>query len=325
VRRGFLAAIAGITVLPSAAIAAPAGKAKRLAIFSVVGEGTEDLFGPMLNGLAQRGYRRDGRDANLEVVVFKRDSARLDGPSNDDLARAVVDSSPDVIVTVSTQATAALQRRTRSIPIVTSVGDPVRSGFAQSVARPGGNITGLSQGFEIGAVKGVEAVRVLLPGLRRLAIFHSSGPAGTYLAGVVAQAAQRLAITAHSIPVDEDAAARKAIEGLRGAGIQAACWLLSGADPLLAAKEAIRHRIALVSIGGDMTDVGLLASYSSSIPNFQDRLAAIAARVLAGEKPATLPFELPSEFTVALNLRTARALGLEIPPELRVRANRVVE
>src|SRR6185369_9815199 len=109
-------------------------------------------------------------------------------------------------------------------------------------------------------------------------------------------------------PVSDDAGARKAIEGMRRDGFQAGCWLISGADARLAADEAIRHRIALVSIGDDMTEGGMLASFSTSFPNYRDRLAAIAARVLSGESPSTLPFELPSDLTVSINLASARAI-----------------
>jgi len=323
-RRRFLAATFGMAAFWQALSVAGA-KAKRLAIVSVVGDETAELFAPVLGALASRGYRRDGRDANLVVTFFTRDAGRLDGPTNDDVARAAVESAPDAILTISTQTTAALRQRTRSIPIVTSVGDPVGSGFAESIARPGGNITGLSQGFKFGVAKGIEAIRALVPDLRRLAIFHSPGPVGVQSARAVAQVAEAVRISPHRIPVIDDGDARRGLEGLRRAGVNVGCWLISGADPHAAAEHAIRLRIPLVSIGGDMTDAGMLASFYTSIPNLPDRLAAITARVLNGENPATVPFELPSEFNIFLNLRTARAIGLTIPAELRVRANGVLE
>ena len=316
-RRRLLAAMAAVAVAPRAGLAAAA---KRVAILSISGPETESFFAPALKGLADRGWRRGSR---LEVSFHVVDAPRPEALENH--ARAAVESRPDAILTISTQATSALLRHTTSIPIVTSVGDPVGSGFAASISAPGGNVTGASQGFEVSAVKGVEALRSLVPGLRRIATFHGDGNVSRRLAGEIAKAAREQGVEPHAFQIDGESGLRAAFDEARRLSIPAGCWLIQPVDAGLGAAEAVKRRFPLVSIGLGTTEAGVLASFFSTFPDMLDRMAAVLARVLSGESPGKIPFEQPREFSIELNMRTARAIQLAIPPGLRVRATRVVE
>ena len=318
-RRRFLSAIA---LAPVFAHAVPETRPRRLAIVSLYdAQATPAAFAGIMKGLAARGWSEGGR---LQVLVRS-------GPENvlalDAMVREVVAWRPDVILTEGSIGTASLQRATRTIPIVTSVADPVLQGFAKSLSRPGGNITGLSQGGAETAVKMVDLLRALVPGLKRLAVFVlSQQPIFRDIARHVERAATAAGIEPVPILVQDDAEVLRSLGRLRAQGIQAADHIY-GSDPGSAAKlarEAIRVRFPMVG-REESVEAGMLASVENDPSGEPDRQAATIAQIFLGANSADIPFQFPDRFRIVVNSQTARAIGLKLSPEILLRADRVIE
>jgi putative ABC transport system substrate-binding protein len=267
--------------------------------------------------LAEFGYV-EGRD--IEFVIRPTTSANID-----EVARQLAAGGFDVLATVGTAATHALQRATATIPIVTNVSDPVASGFATSLARPGGNITGLSQAGSEAMVKEFEVLRELLPGLSRLAICLRPTASSLEIARPLIREAQRANIATEVFQVLELPSFEAAFKSLQSARVRAAH--LSGprsrAESAAVAQLAIRMRVPIVTQDMEFVEAGALVSYEIYHRDPDRAQFAQIDRILHGAKPATLPFELPRDSRLALNRATAAALGIAIPRDLLLRANYV--
>ena len=244
-------------------------------------------------------------------------------------AAGLVRLKVDVIVTVSTPSTLAAKQATSVIPIVFAVvGDPVETGLVASLARPGGNITGLSAETAGVASKRVELLRDVIPGLRRLAIMANVGNPGSVLEMGEAQAAARklgLEVTTSEIRRAEDIT--PAFEALR----DRADALYLSPDPLLMTN---RTRINILAVGErlptmhgirEYVEAGGLMSYGPNIPDLLRRAADFVDKILRGAKPADIPVEQPTKFDLIINLTTAKALKLTIPEALLLRADELIE
>lgn len=249
-----------------------------------------------------------------------RPGTSLDGP-----AREIVAWRPDVILTQGTQATAAAQRATKTIPIVTSVADPVASGFAASLAKPGGNVTGLSQGIEEIAIKTIEVMRLLVPRVAGVAILHFDGPVSRQIAGHSAKAARDAGLVPVMVPVRDAGGMVRALRGLRATKVQAAYWSVGPGDPVDIANEAIRNRMPLLTHEESRVEAGVLASLHSTSLDDGILSAQVIARIFGGADPADIPFQYPARFRLVINRRTASALGIALSPELLLRAERIIE
>jgi len=326
-RRLLFAALAG-TALP-AGWAAPGAGAKRLVVVrSAFQEGDErDNLDEVLAWLGKRGFA-EGRE--LDVHRLTVDFRVIEVSRRSDYVAERVRQEglplrPDLFLTEGTGFTEAIRKVTRTVPIVTSVADPVGSGFAASLARPGGNVTGLAHGVEETAVKTIEIVRRLVPRLARLAVFHGPGRNQTRFAGHYERAARAAGIEPLLFPIADEAALSAAIR--RAASRPAQAGLLAASDGFgtRAVRAAVEVRLPIVGFDEYLTDGGLLASYNASDPDRWERLAAVAEKILRGGDPATLPFQYPLTYRLVLNRRTAAALGIEFPPDLLLRADRVIE
>ena len=237
----------------------------------------------------------------------------------------------DVILVWSPQATDALLRTVRVTPVVfvTLGADPVAAGYVQSLGHPGGNATGLSgMGDELTA-KRVELTRELFPDARSLAVLRDARDAGSAgYAGTAASAGARLGIAVSDLPIDRI----EALDELFAApGARPDMLLVTGSSGLMyvnrerimrwARERGIPTTCALT----DFANVGCLASYSASLEGLSHRASRFIDRILRGAKPADLPVEQPTELELAVNLQTARALGVAIPRSVLERATRVVE
>jgi putative ABC transport system substrate-binding protein len=216
----------------------------------------------------------------------------------------------DVMVTGGTIPVAAAKRATAVIPIVfAAAGDPIGAGLVASLARPGGNVTGLSVQQPESAAKRLELLRELVPGLRRLAILlHVDNPATVLDLGGVQAAARTLGLELVMAEVRRAEDIAPAIAAAKGR-----------ADALYVATDP------LLNTDRECVEAGALASYGPHIPDLFRRSAEYVDKILRGTKPADIPVEQPTKFALTVNLATAKALGLRIPESFLVRADEVIE
>jgi putative tryptophan/tyrosine transport system substrate-binding protein len=243
----------------------------------------------------------------------------------------VVDSSPDVIVASSSPVIAALKQATRTIPIVFAVvNDPLGQGFVANQARPGGNITGFTFVDFPMIGKWLELLKEIAPGVNRITLLFNPQTAAYYpiflrafAAGAAALAAEISATPVRDATEIEAAAAALAREP--GGG------LIAGPDPFLNARRGTvmamskRHRLPVIFGFRRYVTEGALMSYGPDTIDIVRRSASYVDRILKGEKPAELPVQAPNKYELAINLKTAQALGLEVPPTLLARADEVIE
>ena len=266
----------------------------------------------------------EGRNVAIEYRWAEGRSERFT-----EIAAEFVRLKVDVIVTYATPPVIAAKQATSVIPIVFAVaGDPVNTGLVASLARPGGNVTGLSvQQTEL-AGKRLELLREVVPGLRRLAIMGNADNPATVLEMGEAQAAARtlgLEVITFEIRRAEDIA--PAFEALKGR----ADALYVCNDPLVNTNRirintlALGARLPTVYNWRENVEAGGLMSYGANFLDMFRRTAELIDKVLRGAKPADIPVEQPTKFDLAINLTTAKALGLEVPPTLLARADEVIE
>ncbi len=274
-------------------------------------------------GLHTLGYS-EGQNIALE---FRYTMGRSDRAA--ELAAELVRLGVDVIVAHWTQATRAAMGATKTIPIVMVVGSPLQSGFVDSLARPGGNATGLSgMDAEIGG-KRLQILRELMPGLARVAVLGTtpatnpySGPFVEDLRLAAAGAGLRLEPVLISGPDQfESAFAQMVRAGAQAVIVQEHFDL----HRTVLIKLAAKHRLAYMSGTRATTVAGGLVSISANWPALYERVAFYVDKIIKGAKPADLPIEQPTKFELVINLQTAKALGLTIPPSLLLQADHVIE
>jgi len=327
IARGRLAAalLLGLAVLAAQADAQPGVKTARIgyAWLGPTGSDTPVLDG-LKRGLAELGYI-EGRNLVIEYRYADGRPERL--PI---ILAALVALKVDLLVTPGTIVTRAAQQATTAVPIVSTSTDPVASGFAKSLARPGGNITGLSlaTGDDFNG-KWLELIKELKPRVKRIAYLWDPGSASSVeeLASLK-RLAPRFRVEIEAFGVREAGELGAALEAIRASGAGA---LLVDDDPLLLAARgrivafAARHRLLAVYEIREFVDAGGLVSYGPSIADIHRRAAGYADRILKGAKPADMPIEQPTIFELVLNLKTAKAMGLTIPPSLSGRIDQVIK
>jgi putative ABC transport system substrate-binding protein len=245
------------------------------------------------------------------------------------LAQELVGLQPDIILASSTVATAALQRETRTIPIVfASVADPVASGIVPRLDRPGGNVTGFA-GFEASlGGKWLELLSEIAPGLKRAAImFNPASPTSAYMP-LLETAARSLKIEPIPAPVHSDVEIETAITALGrepggGLVVMGGGFLNGHRAPIISA--AARNNVPAISRQSDFARDGGLLSYGTDEVDLIRRAATYVDRILRGAKPGDLPVQLPTKIEMVVNLKTAKALGLTVPLSTRLRADEVIE
>ena len=281
-------------------------------------------FGAFLQGLQQLGWT-DGRNVRIDI----RWGAAGDVDGNRKNAAELVALAPDVMLATTLPSATALLQATRTIPIVfTMVLDPVGADIVESLARPGGNATGFMQ-YEFSLTgKWLELLKQIAPGMTRAAVFRDPGNAsGIGQFAVIQAVAPSLGVEVMPIDVRDAreieravaAFARVANGGLIVTGGPA------GVHRDLIFKLAVRHRLPAVYPYRFFVDEGGLISYGPDLLDLFRRAADYVDRILKGEKPADLPVQAPTKYELAINLKTAKALGLEVPPTLLARADEVIE
>jgi putative ABC transport system substrate-binding protein len=257
--------------------------------------------------------------------------ATADVESLQRFAKQLVALQPDLILTGSTPATAAMRQQTNTIPIVFAmVGDPVGSGFVASLSRPGGNLTGFTPIENSLGGKWVELLKEIAPRVARVAMVFdpAMAPFASYYLNPFQAAAASLGIEAVVAPVDDMAelervVATSASEPNSGLIVMPDAFMIGHHVDIT--SLAARYRVPTVYPFRIFAEVGGLLSYGSSALDEFRRAASYADRILKGAKPSELPVQTPINFDLVINLKTAKALGLEVPSSIRLRADEVIE
>ena len=245
------------------------------------------------------------------------------------LAFELVQMNVEVIVTHSSPGTLAAQRSTSTIPIVmTAVGDPVGNGFARSLRRPGGNITGLSLLVTDLTVRQLELVKAMLPEASRVALLINPANKASQDLKNIQRAAQRFRLEIVPVRARNEQEIRRGFTEMTRKGADAV--IISGdafyaGEPALLAELTIARRLPSIGWYRDHVKAGVLMSYGTDTAFLYRAAATYVDRILKGANPAVLPIEQPSRIHLAINRRTAQALGLTIPRDLLARANEVID
>jgi putative tryptophan/tyrosine transport system substrate-binding protein len=324
-RREFIGTLASAAA--ARPLAAHAQQAGTLPIIGLLGSATLQAESQRVAAFVQR-LRQLGWIENRNVAIEYR---WAEGRSERfvEIATEFVQLKVDVIVAASLPATIAAKQATSVIPIVfTSSNDPVGLGLIASLARPGGNVTGLSNQLGDTASKRLELLREVAPALRRLAILANVGNPGPVLDMREVQAAVRMlgleAVTLEIRRAEDIVPAFEAAKGRADA-------LYVAADPLANSNRVPINTLALAArlptMYGvrDYVEAGGLMSYGPNIVDMYRRGADYVDKILRGTKPAEIPVEQPTKFDLVINLTTAKALGLTVPPMLLARADEVIE
>ncbi len=278
---------------------------------------------PFRDGLRDLGYV-EGKNIILEQRYADGKVDRLPG-----LAAELVAANVDVIVTGGPLDTRAAKKATHKIPIVmTFDNDPVGNGFVTSLAQPGGNITGLSTLAPELSGKQLELLQEIVPKLSRVAVFGNSTNPGNALAlRAIELAADALKIKLRTLNIlstaDLDAAFRAAVKG-RDEAIQVLGSPLINIQRARIAELSVKHNLPGMYYTAEIVEAGGLMSYGVNRSDLTRRAAVYVDKILKGAKPADLPVEQPMKFDFVINLKTAKQIGLTIPPNVLVRADRVI-
>jgi putative tryptophan/tyrosine transport system substrate-binding protein len=268
----------------------------------------------------------EGRNLRSEIRWANGKVGRLQA-----LSKELVEFQPDVIFTSNSPETRALQRETQTIPIVfVLVGEPVEQGFVQSLARPGGNITGFIPQETAMTGKWLELLTQVAPGVKRVAAMYNPDtlPAGAYYISAFEDAAKSLNVASIAAPVRNDADIETFINsfgGEPGAGLVVLgdSFMLVHRAPVIV--EAARNKVPTIYFNEEFVRDGGLLSYGPDYKDIFRRAAPYVDRILRGTKPADLPVQAPVKFNMALNAKTAKALGLTVPQSILLRADDVIE
>jgi putative ABC transport system substrate-binding protein len=314
-----------LLTVPLVAEAQPAGRGWRVGwLSSGTAASDPDLREAFQETLRQLGYT-EGRSVSIVARYAEGRPRRLR-----EFASELVQLRVDVLVVNGTPAAVAAKEATGEIPIVLgSVADPIGSGLISSLARPGGNVTGVSTAFSEIAAKWLELLREVVPGIERVGFLaNPDNPGNRLLLKHVQAAAGALGVTITSFSATTPGEVGRALLAMTQAHVQGA--VVPGDAVIRSQRKEIadfatRARLPAVYVGTDYVDVGGLISYGPNRRALGRQVAVYVDRVLKGRRPADLPVEEPTMFELAINLKTAKALRLTIPPSVLLRADRVVE
>jgi putative tryptophan/tyrosine transport system substrate-binding protein len=329
-RREFIAGLAGAAAWPLAARAQRGEPVRRIGALMAGDENDPEQkrrLTAFTQALADLGWT-DGRNVRMDVRWHGGDINRIRA-----LAKELVGLQPDIIVVIgSTAATAALQRETRTIPIVfVNVSDPVASGLVARLDRPSGNITGFATVEPSVVGKRLELLSEIVPGLKRAAIMFNpdATPASVYMPAFE-EAARSLKVVSIIAPVHSDAEIETAMIALGrepGGGLLVLADVFTFAHRAPTISAAARNNVPVVS-GPTLTDFirdGGLLSYGPDRVDIFRRAASYVDRILRGEKPGDLPVQFPAKYEMIVSLKTAKALGLTVPQSILLSADEVIE
>jgi putative ABC transport system substrate-binding protein len=325
-RRTFLAGMGAVLLAAPLAVEAQPGKVYRIGLldYSSPNPGRQAWWNAFRQRMRELGYV-EGQNVSFEPRWAQGDQVRVRK-----LAAELVGLKVDLIATGGQSAAIAAKRVTSTIPIVMATGsDPVALGIVASLRHPGGNVTGLTSINSELTAKRLDLLRNLAPRASRIAIMWDETDTGSRLGEQEVEAAAKTAgLTIHSVPVGSaaglDATFAAMVRGRAGALMVVSTARLFSYRKRIA-ELAVKHRIPSVVGLREYVEAGSLASYGTDYPDLFRRAAVYVDKILKGAKPGDLPVEQPTKFELVINLKTAKALGLTIPPSLLGRADEVIQ
>ena len=317
--------LAGVLLAASLTADAQPAKVWRVGLLDYASDPASSVrWKALRDRLRELGYV-EGQNVFFESRWGDGQLSRLSG-----LAAELVNAKVDIIVTAGTESAAAAKRTTSSLPIVTATGgDVVGAGVVASLARPGGNVTGvISMTSELGG-KRLELLKLLIPRASRVAILRDLDNRGTVsFVSDVERAAKRLGVVAQVVGVH----GRRDLDGVfstmkrgRADGVIFAENTLLIADRQRIAELAVTHRLPMIAPAKEYALAGALVSYGTDYPDLFRRAASYVDKILKGAQPADLPVEQPTKFELVINLKTAKTLGLTIPQSVLLRADEIIQ
>jgi putative ABC transport system substrate-binding protein len=329
-RREFITLLGGAAgAWPLAARAQQGERVRRVGVLSILAESDVDWRASIKafqHGLQEFGWT-DGRNIQINYRGAAGNVERLNT-----LAKELAGMAPDLLLATNTPALAALQRMTDSVPIVfVQVSDPIGDGFVASLARPGGRITGLTNFEPTMGGKWLEILKELAPGVVRVGLLfnpQTSPGGGSFYSRPIEAAAAAFAMRPIPMPLRnatdiEPAVAEFARHSNSGLVIVSDSFMNVHREQIMGL--AARHRLPAIYPFRYFATAGGLVSYGVDRDDSYRRVATYVDRILRGAKPADLPVEAPTKFELVINLKTAKALGLEVPLHLQQRADEVIE
>jgi putative ABC transport system substrate-binding protein len=320
-RRQFIGLIGGAVALPLSARAQEPGHVYRLAFFTPSLRSSAAVA-VMLDELRMHGFVQG---QNLEVVA---EGFGVPSSQSGEVAAALVKASPDVIVAASEPYLRALQQNTRSIAVLGMTEDMVTEGFAATLARPGGNITGLSLLSPELDGKRLEILVEAVPGVAKVAVLTDSRVTPQRHIDELQEAARGRGVTLLVTGVSSRDEVLPAIESVKKSGAQAVNFL---AGPLFSInggafiQRVTELRLPSIFQWAENAEEGALIAYGPRLAEMYRERAQMLMKVLRGAKPADIPVEQPSKFELVVNLKAAKAIGLEVPAGLVLRADKLIE
>src|SRR5262245_39873010 len=326
-RRAFLSLIAGAAAWPLAARAQPGGATRRIGVLLPASSDDAEFqarIGAFLQALGQFGWII-GRNLRIETRWATTDAAEIRRHAAELAALA-----PDVILAHGASTVGPMLRATRTVPIVFPIlGDPVAAGFVESLGRPGGNATGfMTVEYSIGG-KWVEQLKQIAPGMTRAAVIRdSASPTGIGQFGAIQTAAPSFAVELRPLDVRDAPEIERAVAAFARAGnggmiVTPSALAQRHRDLLIALAE--RHRLPALYPDRSFVANGGLVSYGADYFDQYRRAAGYVDRILRGEKAADLPVQMPTRYELVINLKTAKALGLDLPATVLASADEVIE
>jgi putative tryptophan/tyrosine transport system substrate-binding protein len=328
-RRAFITLLGGGAAWPVAALAQQSDRMRRIGVLMALPEDNQEgrqQADALRKGLRDMGWT-DGRNIRMDFHwdISQLGRARI-------VAKDIVTLEPDLIVSHTVLATIAVCQLTKSTPILfVSVPDPVALGFVSSLARPGGNVTGFTNFEPSMSAKWMEILKDLDPHIRQVAILfnpETAAAGGKYYLPSFKSAGEALGVEAVEAPVHNAAEIELAIDALArkpNSGLVAMAEIFTTLNKALIIRLATTNRLPLMCPYRFFTEEGGLVSYGISLTDLFYRAAAYVDRILKGAKPADLPVQAPTKFELVINLKTAKALGLDVPATLLARADEVIE
>jgi len=326
-RREVITLLGGAAAWPLAARAQQADRVRSIGVIVPLVE--DDAYAKaqisaFVAALKQAGWT-DGHNARIQV--------RWAGPTPSDIGRhaaELVALRPDVVLAYGSSTVGPLLQNTRTVPIVFPVmGDPVAAGFVESLARPGGNVTGFMMYEYSLAAKWLELLKEMVPAVKRVAVLrNATTPTGPAQFGVIQAVSPYLKVDVTPLNIRNADEFEPAIASFArgpddGLIVASSSLALTHRHHLLGL--VVRHKLpAIYGEEGFVADGGLMSFAPNMVDQFR-RAAAYVDRILKGEKPADLPVQTPVKYVLSINVRTAKALGLDIPPTLLARADEVIE